>query len=136
MLNKCIRLKLSFLIFFICSLFSLFSQTQPDKSQISNNSYRIPDNLWITYLHKTAILLEKANVQSFMNYVIISSDGNLNDMLYFKRYVSHEWKKDYEELTYRIGTGKILTEIDVKIYLSSLQPIYKEYFENFQKKKR
>lgn len=111
---------------------SLFSQTQKNEIKSSSNSYGVPDNSWISYLNKTALLLEKVDAQSFMNYVVMTSDGNMDDMNYFKNYVSLHWKKDYEELAYRVGSGVVVNEENVKVYLASIQPDYLKYFADFQ----
>lgn len=127
------RLKIVLPALFLFIVFPLTSQTQKTEFPGSDNAYAIPDNTWIQYLNKTALLLEKVDVQSFMNYVVVISDGNLADMSYFRNYVSRQWKSDYDELVYKVGKGDIINEENVKMYLSSLQPEYLNYFSDFQK---
>jgi len=127
------RLKVFLFAMFIFIVIPLFSQTQKNEFQNSNNPYGVPDNSWINYVNKTAVLLEKVDMQSFLNYVVMISDGNMDDMNYFKNYVSLHLKKDYEELVYKVGKGNIINEENVKMYLASLQPNYKKYFDDFQK---
>lgn len=137
MINKfaALRLRVFLSAMFIFIVFSLFSQTQKNEFQGSNNPYGVSDNVWIDYVNKTAILLEKVDVQSFLNYVVMSSDGNMADMNYFKSFLSPRWKKDYELLVFKVGTGVIVEEGSVKMYLASLQPDYKKYYDDFKKVK-
>lgn len=127
------RLKVFLSAMFVAIVFSLFSQSQKNEFQSSNNPYGVSDNTWIDYINKTAILLEKVDEQSFLNYVVMTSDGNMADMTYFKHFLSPYWKKDYETLVYKVGTGLIVKEENVKMYLASLQPDYKKHFAEFQK---
>ncbi|MES2590352.1 MAG: PKD domain-containing protein [Bacteroidota bacterium] len=119
---------------FIFIAFSLLSQTQKNDFKASNNSYGIPDKVWISYFNKTALLLEKADAQSFLNYVVMISDGNMADMRYFKQFIASYWTKDIHELAYQVSKGSI-TEKEVREYLASIQPRYKEYFTEFQKQR-
>ncbi len=126
-------IKIFFTTLLILISLLVFPQAPKINTPSSNNSYHIPDYLWNSYLKKTAALLEKVDLQSFMNYVVISADGNMDDMPYFMEYVKSHSKKDFEVLTYKAGKGDISSEADVKAYLGSIQPAYKKYFDAFQK---
>ena len=127
------RLKalLSAMIIFIA--FSASSQIVKPEIKASNNSYGISNDLWITYLNKANLLLEKVDQQSFLNYIIFTHDGNMNDRKYFVKYVKAQIKKDKEELTYRVGKGTITKVSEINAYFSSLQPKYTVYFADFNK---
>ncbi len=127
------RLKIFLSALLISIVFSGFSQTQKNEIPQLNNSYGIPENLWVSYKNKTAVLLEKADFQSFLNFVVMTSDGNMADMQYFKNYISRHLKKDFDELAFRVGKGEIANVENVKLYFASLQPSYQKYFTDFQK---
>lgn len=100
------------------------------------NSYNVSEKLWRKYLDKTNSLLEKVNPESFLNYVVFSStEGNMADMPFFKKFIEGNWKKDKEELVYKVGTGAIKDVKTVKLFLSSLQPAYADYYVDFVKRK-
>lgn len=108
---------------------------QAVNAQTTNNPYGISNAQWNSYANKTNILLESVDEGSFLNYVIVSSGANLNDKRYFTGYIKGKLRSDREELIKRVGQGSIKTVVDVKAYLSSLQPKYKEYFAEYKKRK-
>ena len=122
--------------FLVFIAFKFNAQTQHAEIKVANNPYGIVNNVWIAYLNKTAILLENVDVQSFFNYVVIISDGNMSDMDLFKSYLSPVWNKDFQDLAYRVGVGSIKNEENVRTYLAGLQPSYKKCFDEFLKKKK
>ena len=99
--------------FLVFIAFKFNAQTQHAEIKVANNPYGIVNNVWIAYLNKTAILLENVDVQSFFNYVVIISDGNMSDMDLFKSYLSPVWNKDFQDLAYRVGVGSIKNEENV-----------------------
>src|ERR1035437_2073704 len=122
---------LSAMIIFIA--FSASSQTMKSEIKTSNNSYGVSTDLWITYLNKTNLLLEKVDQQSFVNYVIFTQGGNMSDRKYFVKYVKATIKKDKEELTYRVGKGIMTKVSEINAYFSSLHTKYIVYFAEFNK---
>src|SRR4051812_48387186 len=77
------------------------------KAQSVTNSYGIPNAEWNTYVNKTNVLLESVDEESFVNFVVLANHGNANDLVWFKEYLKGKFKRDKEELIYRVGTGAI-----------------------------
>lgn len=123
----------SWLLAIISIVFVSFSTITFSQNTASSNPYNLPENIWTSYKNKTAAMLEKANPESFFNYIIMMSDGNMADMPYFKGYVRNFWRDDYNKMAYEVGTGKITSIENIKLYLASLQPTYTEHFKYFQK---
>jgi gliding motility-associated-like protein len=135
--NNLLKMKTNklFFIAILTSMFFVFA-SQNANSQITNNSYGIPNAQWTVSVNKTNIILEKVDEMSFLNYVVVSSGGNLDEMSYFTGYVKGKLKKDKEELVYEIYKGAIAPNAPaVKTYLSSLQPKYSSYFADYKKRK-
>ena len=105
------------------------------QAQTANNVYGVSNAQWNNYSNKTNLILESVDKDSFINYVVVSSGGNLNEMDYFKSYLKGKIRNDKQELIYRVGTGVIKTVPEVKAYLSSLQPKYKEYYQEYLKRR-
>src|SRR4051812_35863173 len=66
------------------------------------NPYGIADKQWISYYNKTNLLLEKTDEQSFLNYVVLASRGNLDDMPFFKEYMKEKLIQNKFELVYQV----------------------------------
>lgn len=118
----------SFLLIFV-AFFALNSAT----AQLNiNNSYSVSPSDWQKYVNKANVLLEGVDEASFINYVIVSSGGNWNEKPYFTSYIKAVLKKDREELTYKVGTGKINTVVEVKAFLSAKQVNYIKLYADFK----
>ncbi|MCW3072100.1 MAG: hypothetical protein JWO44_1990 [Bacteroidetes bacterium] len=100
-------------------------------AQQIENSYGIPNKTWESYYAKAQPLMKAAEPESFVNYVVFASDGNMADIPYFKRYVSADIKKNKAELIFRIGKGEITTVEQVRTYLAAQQPAYITLFKQF-----
>lgn len=122
-----IVLSAAFLFFTGVSAQSNFNKTQ--------NSHNIPEKQWIQYVNKANLLFEKVDKESFLNYVLIVNDGNMAEMPYFKKFVTEVWRKDKEELVYKIGTGLISNEQQLNSNFAALQPKYSNYYSDFKTKK-
>lgn len=105
-----------------------------DKTDFVSNPFGISEKEWFQYSDKTFKMLEKVDVASFINYVIFSSDGNMYDKDVFLSYKKNEFKEDRLNLILKVGKGEI-TEANIREYLSSLQPKYKEYFKEFKSRR-
>ncbi|MBL7883150.1 MAG: PKD domain-containing protein [Bacteroidia bacterium] len=99
----------------------------------ADNSLNIAGSDWVDYTNKTNLLLEKIDVKSFLNYIIFTLDGNQEDGNYFLDYVNVEFKKDKENLIYKVGKKQIIDAKGVSAYLSSLQPKYIDFYKDFKK---
>lgn len=116
-------------------VFAGVSQTQKAELKPGNFPYGISHDLWVSYSNKANFLLEKVDELSFLNYVILSNQGDLSERKYFVKYVNTEIKKDQEELIYKVGKGSLTKVSEVNAYLSALQPKYTVYYLDFKKNK-
>jgi gliding motility-associated-like protein len=115
---------------------SVNSQTAQAPAKHLSNTYGIADNVWLGYLNKTNLYLEKVDEMSFINYIFFANDGDFADMNYFTNYVGGKLRKDKAELIYRVGKGAVNSVADVKNYFSALQPTYNGYYLDFLKHKK
>lgn len=100
-----------------------------------SNPYGISQKDWTNYENKTNLLSEKVDVESFLNYVFFTNDGNFYDMKYFKDYIKGKLKKDRETLIYKVGKGEITSTNDINVYYSNLQAQYEIYYFDFLKRR-
>lgn len=104
-------------------------------SQNLTNSFGVSKFDWQKAYNKTNLLLEKVEVSSFVNYVILAGKGGSEDYLYFMEYSESSMNKDKEQLIFKVHKGEITNEVEVKKYLSSLQPKYIGVFKEYKKVK-
>ncbi|MCK6649549.1 MAG: PKD domain-containing protein, partial [Bacteroidia bacterium] len=119
------------LMFGIVFIHTATAQTS-NSSKEGYSTYGLSKSTWIEYTNKANLLLRQVDEMSFLNYVIVSSDGNLADRKYFLKVVKGSIVKDKNELIYRIGKGIVNTPEQVKSYYSSIQPKYVNYFSTFK----
>ncbi len=125
---------LSLALLFSVSI-SGFSQNSISGGIPVSNPYGISQKDWTSFENKTNLLSEKVDVESFLNYVFFTNDGNFYDMKYFKDYIKGKLKKDRETLIYKVGKGEITTTNEINTYYSSLQPQYEIYYFDFLKRR-
>lgn len=101
-------------------------------AQTTNNKYGLANSEWNKASEKTKALLKKADLSSFVNYVILAGKGGSDDYRYFMDYAHSSLQKDKNELIYKISKGEITSDVQVKKYLSSLQPAYIELFKKYK----
>ncbi len=129
------KLKSVILLLLILMAFSATSQNTKIVAKPLSNPYGVSENEWKIYQRKSAILMERVDYKSFLNYIVFTNDGNFNDIDYFIQYVIGKLKKDKQCLIYQIGTGKITTKSEISNYCSSLQPVYNNYYLDFKKRR-
>jgi gliding motility-associated-like protein len=124
------RLRLLICAILLSAEFSAISQTA---ATAVSNPYAISENEWADYIKRTNILADKIDVQSFINYIVFSHDGDFKEMNQFLDYVSAQLNKDKQELIYRVGKGTVTTTTEISQYYASLQPAYTDYYLAFKK---
>lgn len=112
-----------------------FSQNSISGGIPVSNPYGVSPKDWNNYENKTNLLSEKVDVESFLNYVFFTNDGNFYDMKYFKDYIKGKLKKDRETLIYKVGKGEIASTNDINAYYSNLQAQYEIYYFDFLKRR-
>lgn len=100
---------------------------------VSNNSYGIAAQDWnLNYLNKTNHLLETVEMESFMNFTVISAGGAWADVPYFKAFLKPTLEKNKEELCYKVGTGVINDVVQVKAFFSAKQKEHIKLFSDYK----
>ena len=129
------NLRMLFLALVLAVSSTAVSQNSLAGGMAVSNPYGISDKDWTTYLNKTNLLSEKVDVQSFINYILFTNDGNFYDTEYFMDYIKVKLKKDKEALVYKVGKGEITTSAEINNYYAGLQPQYQIYFYDFKKRR-
>lgn len=106
-------------------------KTKLSKDLALFNPFGIDNQTWKAYHEKASKVIEDVDVKSYITYIFMKNDGNLNDIPAFLDYVAAKLLEDKQALILKVGKGEITKE-NIGFFLSSLQPKYEPYLISFK----